>query len=179
MRKAIKQLVAHSGKMPKRPSPTSPAGSVNTIIKQCSVLRGLVARARETGQLRHTYRLILLYTLGRLGNAGAKALHQAIAACSNYSQERTQSYLDKLDTTIPPLSCRRIREWLEEDEKDAELCSCEVDRHTPLDGILAAGQADSKRSNAPSPKPALSDSIDEWDAVREDMFQSEDKAEDT
>lgn len=178
LRLAMKQLVARPGALPKRPSPTSPAGAVHAVLRQCAVLQALMARARETGQLRHTHRLILLYTLGRLGPEGAQTLHQAISACGNYTPPRTQSYLDKLDPSISPLTCRRIREWLEEDEQDAALCHCDSERRTPLDGILADAattKRDRRRKDADTPTPA-SDVPDQWDDVRGALFQEEDAA---
>jgi len=171
VKKVIRTLTRQPITAARRPSSTSPDGKVQRLVAQCTVIRALVQRARATGHLRHTHRLILLYTLGRLGAAGAAALHAALASCQNYAHPRTQRYLDTLDATCSPLTCRRVREWLEEDVRDADLCACGTERHMPLDGLLPPAPDDKPPKRQPRAKPpASAESLEAWDAVRQDLF---------
>ena len=153
---------------------------VSTIINKCQVLRDLSKMARKDGKLRHTHRLILLYTFGRLGDPGAKMLHSVLACCENYSFQRTQVYLDKLETGKMPLTCRRIREWLEENETDKKFCDCDDSRHTPLDCLKKYSETETvtpKRRTPPTRiEPDVHD-IEEWDEIRNAMFIDDEKDE--
>jgi group II intron reverse transcriptase/maturase len=109
---------------------------IGRLLAGCAVIRGLVEKAERTGHLRHTHNLILLYTAGRLGEEGARFIHETVANCRNYDPEVCQKYIDRLDPDRLPISCARIREWLEE-EGEQHLCTCPRSQHTPLDGIPA------------------------------------------
>lgn len=139
-----------------------------------------MARARRTGHLRHTHQLILLYTAGRLGEEGRDFIHQTIALCSNYRQEVCQGYIDLLDENHPPLSCQRIREWLEE-EGESSLCTCPDSRKNPLT-VCATTQNETpqkhstKTQRQSTPLPDSQESIRkdaEWNGVFEDLFGEE------
>ncbi len=114
-------------------------GPVARLTQGCSVVRGLAERARQTGHLRHTHQLILLYTAGHLGAEGAAFLHRTIAQCRNYDARICQGYIDRLEPAHPPVSCRRIREWLEE-EGETRLCTCAQTCRTPLEHCAGAGR---------------------------------------
>lgn len=104
---------------------------MGALLRGCSVIREIVRRAAETGHLRHTHQLILLYTAGHLGEEGARFIHETILLCRNYDPAICQKYIDRLDAKHPPISCRRIREWLEE-EGETGWCTCPTDRRSPL-----------------------------------------------
>jgi RNA-directed DNA polymerase len=182
------------GEAPKQNQTALPESQpVAQLLAGCSVLRGLVERAQTTGHLRHTHQLILLYTAGRLGGEGAAFLHQTIAHCHNYDAEICQGYIDRLETNHPPLSCRRIREWLAE-EGEAGLCTCSASRRTPLEGVGSRQQAEEVASGAdpapssprkprasgfPAPRPLRASEVagEEWRGVTEDLFGSADTSE--
>jgi hypothetical protein len=157
--------------------PTAPA--IAQLVGGCSVVRALVERARQTGHLRHTHQLILLYTAGHLGPEGAAFIHRTIAQCRNYDPNICQGYIDRLDPKHPPLGCRRIREWLEE-EGEAALCTCPSARRTPLELVTEnEPQPRERRKPArPAPRPLpLDGETDVWRDIAEDLFQSEDNRE--
>lgn len=173
-----------------RPDTAAVADPVTRLLDGCGVLRALAERARQTGHLRHTHNLILLYTLGRLGAPGAAFLHRTLAQCRNYDARICQGYLDRLDAQHLPLSCRRIREWLEE-EGESGLCDCAPGRRSPLDCLKDApndtGQAlpaakarTLKARPAPSPLPSeAEDSLREaWQGVLADLFTKPPAADD-
>jgi len=103
------------------------------------VLRALVERAQTAGHLRHTHRLILLYTLGRLGLEGQSLIHRTLAHCRNYNASVSQRYIDGLDPNYPPITCRRIREWLEE-EGESITCQCGHSVRSPIDLVVPETQ---------------------------------------
>ena len=174
-----------------RQKQTAPQESqaVAQLVAGCSVLRGLLERAQSTGHLRHTHQLILLYTAGRLGAEGAAFLHRTIAHCHNYDAGICQGYIDRLEPNHPPLTCRRIREWLAE-EGETGLCTCSASRRTPLEGIgprpqpeedagtalgSAPPSARKPRSTgiaAPRPPRASEAEVEQWRGVTEDLFGS-------
>lgn len=187
----VEELIAVLSRTPTAPSkqeqtaPPEPE-AVAHLVAGCSVLRGLMERARSTGHLRHTHQLILLYTAGRLGAEGAAFLHRTIAHCHNYDAEICQGYIDRLETNHPPLTCRRIREWLEE-EGESGLCTCSATRRTPLEGIASPPTAEKRETGseaAPSParkppsggfsapRPLRASEVEgaAWQGVTEDMF---------
>ncbi len=149
------------------------APPVTSLLQRCAVVRALCDRAREEGRLRHTHRLILLYTLGRLGQPGAAALHRALSFCRNYRPELCDRYLERLDPRHPPLTCRRVREWLEE-EGEAHLCACREERQTPVGDPEAdpAGAAARKgaRARPRPPMPATLAEPEAWSQVSADLF---------
>ena len=119
-----------------------PAGAGNSeairaLTDGCSVIRSIVTKAAETGHLRHTHQLILLYTAGHLQEEGARFIHQTVSLCRNYDQTVCQKYIDRLEPNHPPISCRRIREWLEE-EGETGWCTCPQGRKSPLELVTAA-----------------------------------------
>jgi len=186
----LSTLSAPASTLPKQKASTLPESSeVAQLLAGCSVLRALVERARTTGHLRHTHQLILLYTAGRLGPEGAAFLHRTIAHCHNYDTEICQGYIERLELNHPPLTCRRIREWLEE-EGETGLCTCSPSRRTPLEGVASppnAAQdetapilARKPRSNgfpAPRPPRASERESEEWRGVTEDLFGTAERQE--
>jgi group II intron reverse transcriptase/maturase len=140
------------------------------VVAGCSVVRALIERAERTGHLRHTHRLILLYTLGRLGVEGAETIHRIMALCRNYDADICQGFLDRLDPERKPITCARIREWLEE-EGETGLCTCPRERHTPLSILPSETVAPPRliRRREPPPGPTVEDRR-LWDAVADDLF---------
>ena len=161
---------------PASPAPEQPADDeVARLLTECNVLSSLCERARQMGHLRHTHNLILLYTAGRLGEPGARFIHSTLAHCRNYSPSICQRYIDQLQVEHPPLSCRRIREWLDE-EGEGGLCTCSPSRHTPLEGIRQAPKPNAPRRTAPeapSRKPTEEDT-QLWSEVAADLFTDDD-----
>ena len=155
---------------------------VAQLLNGCGVLRALAERARQTGHLRHTHNLILLYTVGRLGAPGAAFVHRTLAQCRNYDARVCQGYLDRLDVQHPPLSCSRIREWLEEEGGEAGLCACAPGRRTPLDCLKVSPAPVPPKARAPKSRPAapaLPSSGDAgmqeaWHGVQADLFTDAD-----
>ncbi len=148
------------------------------VVAGCSVVRSLIERAEQTGHLRHTHRLILLYTLGHLGVEGAETIHRVMALCRNYDAAICQGYLDRLDPERKPISCARIREWLEE-EGETGLCTCPRERRTPLSLIPREAVAAPPRPARREPAPTVTASSDRgptvedrrlWDTVAADLF---------
>ncbi|BDI31518.1 hypothetical protein CCAX7_35690 [Capsulimonas corticalis] len=165
---------------PARSAPESEEGSpVERLMAGCGVVRALADRARTTGHLRHTHNLILLYTAGRLGAPGAAFVHQTVGQCRNYEARICQGYLDRLDTQHAPLSCHRIREWLEE-EGEMDLCTCPKSRKAPLDCVAEAPTAKPLGGTARTKKPRPSAPVlpseadpelrDAWSDVESDLF---------
>jgi group II intron reverse transcriptase/maturase len=150
---------------------------VRQLLEGCAVVRALVERARQTGHLRHTHQLILLYTAGHLGPEGAAFIHRTIAQCRNYDAKICQGYIDRLDPKHPPLGCRRIREWLEE-EGESGLCTCPSARRTPLEAVVERqGERPEPRKPArPTPRPLpLSAEPDLWQDMAEEIFQQDEE----
>ncbi len=154
--------------------------AVVDLVSGCAVVRALIKRAQTTGHLRHTHNLILLYTAGRLGEPGAEFVHRTVAQCRNYDARICQKYLDQLDRQHAPLSCRRIREWLEE-EGEAGLCTCPASRRTPLDfqlnqpnpEVQVQVPARSKRPQSAQhvlPSDADAELRQAWQGVVDDLF---------
>jgi group II intron reverse transcriptase/maturase len=177
---SIPTVSASNGKAPIQ-------GPVGSLLTGCSVVRALADRARTQGHLRHTHNLILLYTVGRCGAEGAAFLHQTLSFCDNYRQEICERYLGQLDANHPPLTCRRIREWLEE-QGEQSLCTCGEGRRSPID-LLPAAEAqaetgegvtttDTQPSVRPARRPAIRRESEEpvmvdeslWKSVQQDMF---------
>jgi len=182
----LSRMVGES--QPQRQTAPPESQAVAQLVAGCSVLRGLIERARSTGHLRHTHQLILLYTAGRLGAEGAAFLHRTIAHCHNYDTEICQGYIDRLEANHPPLSCRRIREWLAE-EGETGLCTCAAGRRTPLEGIAlqqqpqdAPGIPDSAPASArkpratgfaaPRPLRVSEVEVEAWQGVTADLFDA-------
>ncbi len=67
-----------------------PSESVNKLLGGCKVIRFLVNKAKETGELSHTERLVILYSLGHLDDAGKQHIHQVMSYCLNYNQHYTE-----------------------------------------------------------------------------------------
>jgi group II intron reverse transcriptase/maturase len=119
--KAISRLKTEP--LSKRELPKAPE-DVKAVLKECGMLRRLCEKPALTGHLTHTERLILLYTLGRLGESGRRFLHEVIGLCDNYDPAITQQWLDRLDPEKPPISCARIRDWISEIEPGWK-CDCQ------------------------------------------------------
>ena len=111
--------------------------AIRALTGGCQVIRSIINKAAETGHLRHTHQLILLYTAGHLQEEGARFIHQTVSLCRNYDQAVCQKYIDRLEPNHPPISCRRIREWLEE-EGESGWCTCLQSRKSPLELVIAA-----------------------------------------
>jgi len=121
--------------------------NVNKLMGKCNVLRFLREKAKKERDLTHSERLVLLHTLGHLGEAGRKAIHQIIGQCLNYNFDRTEKWMKRIHNF--PLSCPRIREWLS-DITPAIGCYCEFPMlekgypspilHVDLDGITKTQQ---------------------------------------
>jgi group II intron reverse transcriptase/maturase len=161
---------------------TAATDETRRLIAGCGVLRQIVRRAAETGHLRHTHRLIVLYTAGRLGSGGATEVHTVMALCRNYDPRRTQSHLDRLDAGKRPISCATIREWLDEDGV-GDWCDCAEPPGTPLDLLGAAcsptpGRRGMPRTQAGPRAAAQPPAADAWDEVASDLFGGDDSAED-
>ncbi|MEW6618765.1 MAG: CRISPR-associated primase-polymerase type A1 [bacterium] len=84
--------------------------SIQKVIQGCNVLRFLVNKAKETKDLNHYERLVLLYSLGHLGDEGKRYIHYVMSHCLNYSFHITQRWCNRLQYS--PISCPKIRDWL-------------------------------------------------------------------
>ncbi len=149
-------------------------GSVFKLLDGCGVIRTLADRAFSLGHLRHIQRLILLYTLGRMGEEGKTYLRKCLSACSNYKETVSEKYLASLDESHPCITCRRIKEWLEEDN-DEIICNCSFQLHSPLD-LLASEPKPIGKSNHPRSlsRPIEEKSDEDLEMMRQvlsDMFE--------
>ena len=88
------------------------SNEVQKVIERCNVIKFLVSKAKESGDLRHTERLVLLYTLGHLGESGKSFLHRVMSNCLNYNYNYTQRWINRLRKNQYPISCPKIRDWL-------------------------------------------------------------------
>jgi group II intron reverse transcriptase/maturase len=77
------------------------------VISGCSVLRFVCKKAKETNWLEHHERLLMLRTIGHLGEEGKRAIHAVMRHTLNYSERITDRFIAKLEPY--PLSCARIR----------------------------------------------------------------------
>jgi len=82
------------------------------LIEKCNVIRYLIEKAKDRHELNHTERLVLLYTLGHLGDYGKNYIHYLMSQCPNYSYKYTQKWIDRLEKNKNPISCAKIRDWL-------------------------------------------------------------------
>jgi hypothetical protein len=121
-------------------------------------------------------RLILLYTMGRLGEEGRRLVHVTMASCDNYKPAVTQKWLDRLEPDHAPLSCARIQDWLSELYSDV-FCSCtsagERSPRSPVDIVGCKGR---KRQRCGPPREDVeAEPLDpeEWSNIVEDMFAHE------
>ena len=83
---------------------------VRKLLEKCNIIRFLAYKAENERSLGHYERLVLLYTLGHLGDGGKIAIHQIIGHCINYSYNITERWIHRLKEY--PISCPRIREML-------------------------------------------------------------------
>jgi len=95
---------------------------ISQILKKCKVLKYLSQKAEQEKDLNHYERLVLLNTLGHIGEEGKRAIHAIINKCTNYSYERTEKWIGRLSKS--PLSCPKIRDWLS-DITSVVGCYCE------------------------------------------------------
>ncbi|PIU87659.1 MAG: hypothetical protein COY42_16715 [Armatimonadetes bacterium CG_4_10_14_0_8_um_filter_66_14] len=159
------------------------ANAVEALVAACPQLARLAAKPAETGHLTHVERLVLLYTLGRLGEAGAKFIHQTIGRCRNYAAGETQRWLDRLEPDRSPIGCARILDWLGEVEPDW-LCDCDPPPPakpyaSPVNFVLTKGAA-SPRSRTRERHPPVRTPDPEtqrvltavWEGIAEDLFEA-------
>jgi len=99
---------------------------IKKIVEGCRVIKFLVNKAKEKGHLTHSERLVLLYSLGHLGDQGKQFIHQVMSNCSNYDFNYTQRWINRLRDKAYPISCPRIRDWLS-DMTPGIGCYCEFD----------------------------------------------------
>ena len=86
----------------------------------CYVVKYLCEKAEREQDLGHFERLILLYTIGQLGEQGQRELHRIISKCYNYDAQVTQK---KIDSKYPtPISCYRIHEIMGQEIENLESC---------------------------------------------------------
>jgi hypothetical protein len=139
-----------------------PPGPIVPVVTGCSYLRALVEKAAATGHLRHTERLVLLYTLGHLGEEGQNYLHQVIGLCSNYNPRITQRWIGRLEEGHKPLRCATIREWLK-DYLPGVSCGCaHVGRvDSPIDLLKRQGRPRSTVGDPP---------VEDWNQLAADIF---------
>lgn len=104
--------------------PDPPAG-VAALAEGCAIVRGLVAKAASSRDLRHTERLALLYVLGSLGEPGQVYLRQVIGLCRNYDARITDRWIRRLQPGHKPIRCSTLREWLR-DSLPGVTCSCRL-----------------------------------------------------
>jgi len=83
---------------------------VNKVLDKCNVIRYLATKSKNNGELTHSERLVVLYTLGHLGDPGKQYIHSIIGNCSNYSRHITEKWIVRLKPF--PMSCPKIREML-------------------------------------------------------------------
>ena len=83
-------------------------GQVKKVVEGCAVVKYLVGKAESANYLSHRERIILLQTLGLLGDEGKDFLRLVMRCCVNYDRKITEKYLGRV---LPkPISCARIRE---------------------------------------------------------------------
>lgn len=161
--------------------------NVNGVLGKCGMLKRLCEKPALTGHLTHTERLILLYTLGRLGKNGSGFLHKVIGLCDNYDPVLTQQWLDRLDPDKPPIGCARIRDWMNEIEPNWR-CDCQGTPElkgykTPLafagkgsqDGVAGEekkGKRKGRRLHTPAADVDVGEE-EEWRGVADDLFSDE------
>jgi group II intron reverse transcriptase/maturase len=145
-----------------RAAPEDPPAAVAPVVTGCSYLRALVGKAGATAHLRHTERLVLLYTLGHLGEEGRNYLHQVISLCTNYNPRVTQRWIDRLEEGHKPLRCATVREWLK-DYLPGTTCGC-----------ARAGRVDSPidlLKGEDGPRCAVGDPpVGDWKEVAAEIF---------
>lgn len=138
------------------------------MIQGCALLRALVEKAAQTGDLKHTERLALLYTVGRCGDAGRAHLHQIIALCGNYDPHVTERFIQRLEPGHKPIRCVKLKEWLRDYLPDT-VCQCPSKKKnpSPLDLLqVSEKSAENRKRSASNP---VAD--DEWNAVADDLFK--------
>lgn len=96
--------------------------SAQKLLDKCNVLRYLAKKSEKERDLNHSERLVLLHTLGHLGDTGKQAIHHIIGHCMNYEYGRTERWLKRIKQS--PVSCPRIRDWLS-DITPSIGCYCE------------------------------------------------------
>lgn len=98
-----------------------PTRPIAQMLVGCHVVGRLVAKAVETRYLPHPERVVLLYTLGHVGDEGRAYLHRVMAQTLNYDYGVTEKYIRKLKPS--PISCARVQEVLA-DRPGHETCRC-------------------------------------------------------
>ncbi len=141
---------------------------IAALLGGCTVISGLANLAERAGHLRHVHLLTLLYTAGHLGKPGRDFIHRTTALCRNYDPHVCQRFIDALEPREKPISCRRIREWLEETGEQA-LCTCPGERRSPLDLVSIEKATRSRIAGTATPEIPM-DERDLWCAVEQDLF---------
>lgn len=100
-----KQSNSHE-KQSKRDMLLPPA--IQFIMNGCPVARHMVEKAKNTGFLTHSERLLLLNIFGPMGEEARNFLHQVMSHTMNYRENVTQKYIAR--SYNRPISCVRIRE---------------------------------------------------------------------
>ncbi len=99
---------------------------IKKIVEGCRVIKFLIDKAKEKGHLTHSERLVILYSLGHLGDEGKRYIHQIMSNCLNYDFDYTQRWINRLKNNAHPISCPKIRDWLS-DITPGIGCYCEFD----------------------------------------------------
>jgi hypothetical protein len=86
--------------------------AVRSLARGCPVVAELIRKAGRERHLTHPERIVLLYTLGKLGAEGAAALHRVMSCCSDYDPEVTQRQLDSVRSNA--IGCRGVQRWLQD-----------------------------------------------------------------
>ena len=82
--------------------------SIKSILSNCSLLKFLVFKAKESNFLNHQERLDLSFIFFHIKDIGEEFLHQVMSYTLNYNYDITQKYIK--NTPAKPVSCIRLRE---------------------------------------------------------------------
>lgn len=82
--------------------------NVRQVMENCTVIRRLVLKAKDTRFLNHFERLSLLYVFGHLGDEGVEFLHKTIGNTMDYKKSTTDYFIKKLPER--PISCSKLKE---------------------------------------------------------------------
>jgi len=159
---------------------------IKKMVEGCRVIKFLVNKAKEKGHLTHSERLVLLYSLGHLGEEGKRYIHQIMSRCFNYDFNYTQRWINRLQTNAHPISCPKIRDWLS-DITPGIGCYCEFDLPKgayPSPLLLVDPEATSKdvskqeRIIAKEAKPTIESSPDKKIQLEKNLIEISPQVED-
>jgi len=111
---------------------SEPPEAIAPMIKGCIFLNKLVEKA---GNLKHTERMVLLYTLGHCKDAGGAYIHKVMSLCGNYNPRVTEKFIQRLEPGHKAIRCSRIQEWMK-DYMPGVSCQCQNTKRknpSPLD----------------------------------------------